>query len=118
MSVVLKPSGAVKALSVSMLALLTACASLPNAKQTTNTDLISMPAKQMGVYVISYDKDKKDNLMQAIQHHADEVLYEYRNLGSMLAIKISAEDMNERINDYKRIDGVIQITKSQTMHLQ
>lgn len=56
--------------------------------------------------------------MQAIHHHADEMLYEYKNLGSMLAIKISAEDMNGRINDYKRIDGVIQITKSQTVYTQ
>lgn len=79
---------------------------------------MSITAKQTGVYIISYDKDKKDNLIQAIHHHADEMLYEYKNLGSMLAIKISAEDINGRINDYKRIDGVIQITKSQTVCLQ
>ena len=118
MSLILKSSGIAKGLSVSMLALLTACTSLPNAKQTTNTGLMSIPAKQTGVYIISYDKDKKDILMQAIGHHADEILYEYKNLGSMLAIKISAEDLVERINDYKQIDGVIQIAKSQTMHLQ
>lgn len=117
MSLILKSSGIAKGLSVSMLALLTACTSLPNAKQTTNTGLMSIPAKQTGVYIISYDEDKKDTLMQAI-HHADEILYEYKNLGSMLAIKISAEDLVERINDYKQIDGVIQIAKSQTMHLQ
>lgn len=115
---VLKSSGMVKVLSVAMLALLTACASLPNTKQANSTNLMSIPAKQTGVYIISYDKDKKDNLMQAIHHHADEVLYEYKNLGGILVIKISAKDMNGRINDYKRIDGVIQITKSQTVYTQ
>lgn len=49
---VLKSSGMVKVLSVAMLALLTACASLPNTKQANSIGLMSIPAKQTGVYHI------------------------------------------------------------------
>lgn len=49
---VLKSSGMVKVLSVAMLTLLTACASLSNTKQTNSTDLMSITAKQTGVYHI------------------------------------------------------------------
>ncbi|MBE9578620.1 MULTISPECIES: hypothetical protein [Moraxella] len=93
---------------------LTACVNTPY--QSNNKIEQITQTVQSDVFIIYFDKDKKDNLLTHINHHHDEIIYLYQNMNAV-AVKITATDLDKQIQSYQAIDGVLQITKNQTMQL-
>lgn len=93
---------------------LSACATLPNHEMAEFSS--QTVVKKSQVFIIYFDKDKKHALVNAINAHQDEIIYDYQNFSS-LALKITADDMNARLAMYQSIDGVLQILEDRTLEL-
>ncbi|OPH37359.1 hypothetical protein [Moraxella equi] len=93
---------------------LTACVNIPH-KSDNKKPQITQTA-QWDIFIIYFDKNKKDNLLTHINHHHDEVVYLYDNINAV-AVKITATDLDKQIQSYQAIDGVLQITKNEMVQL-
>ncbi|STZ00015.1 Uncharacterised protein [Moraxella lacunata] len=93
---------------------LTACVNTPY--QSNNKIEQITQTVQSDIFIIYFEQNKKDNLLKHINHHHDEIIYLYDNINAV-AVKITATDLNKKVQSYQMIDGVLQITKNQTMQL-
>lgn len=96
------------------LIVLTACANIPDKSNNAREQITQ--TVQSDVFIIYFEKDKKDNLLKAINHHQDDIVYLYQNFNAV-AIKITAKNLNKQIQSYQKIDGVLKITKSENLPL-
>ncbi|AWY20719.1 hypothetical protein [Moraxella bovis] len=93
---------------------LTACVNIHHKSGNKKSQMTQ--TAQSDIFIIYFDKDKKDNLLTHINHYHDEIVYLYDNINAV-AVKITATDLNKKVQSYQAIDGVLQITKNEMVQL-
>ncbi|MDO4897091.1 MAG: hypothetical protein Q3971_06985 [Moraxella sp.] len=103
-----------KHLLMLLLLLLTACVNASQKSPTSNHQITQIA--QSDVFIIYFEKDKKEHLIKAIDDYQDDIIYDDKNING-LTVKIKADDIHQKIQAYQKIDGVLQITKSKILRL-
>ena len=111
----------IRALLLSCLAMLTACA----APQPAATVAPSMPGAQPEqqtanrVLIVLYDPAVgAEPLLQAVREMQAELVYRYTNINGIAARIPPQQDMAQAIRRLERVPGVLQVQRDQIMQLQ